>query len=276
MKISYKDGGEFDLVYDEVKHTYMVDENKIPSVTRVIDSCFPKYLTDWAVKEGADFFIQSIEPYRKPDPATLFLPYRVAEHIYEGILTASKAISEHAADIGNDVHNWIGEAIKYKLGQGEMPDMLEDEEAVNCINAFKKWARDNNPEWISTEEKVYYDDDENDPAKYSYAGTVDAVANVNGVVCVLDFKTSKKIYKPYHLQVAAYQLALRKMYGWKDSAKAIILRLDKETGEYQEKRFDPTGSIGTFFSCMDIRRWSSKRIPKIDWGFSEETKGPDT
>ena len=276
MKISYKDGREFNLVYDEVKHTYMVGDNKIPSVTRVIDSCFPKYLTDWAVKEGADFFLQSIEPYRKPDPATLFLPYRVVEHIYEGILTASKAISEHAADIGSDVHGWISEAIKYKLGKGEMPDMPEDEEAINCINAFKKWARDNNPEWISTEEKIYYDDDENDPAKYSYAGTVDAVVNIGNMVCVLDFKTSKKIYKPYHLQIAAYQHALRKMYGWTDSIRAIILRLDKENGEYQEKRFDPSGSTSIFFNCMDIRGWSSKRIQNVSWGFTEETKGPDT
>ena len=101
MKIHYTDGRKFELEYDDVKHSYVVDGDKIPSVTRVIDSCFPKYLVDWAVQEGAGFFLQSLEPYRRPDPATFIIPQKVVEHIHQGILTASKAISEHAADVGN-------------------------------------------------------------------------------------------------------------------------------------------------------------------------------
>ena len=84
MQIVYKDGSEFKLEYDDEKHSYVVDGNKIPSVTKVIDSCFPKYLVDWAVQEGADFFLQSLEPYRKPDPATFIIPQRVVEHIHQG------------------------------------------------------------------------------------------------------------------------------------------------------------------------------------------------
>ena len=60
MNIAYKDGREFELVYDQAKHSYTIDGKKVPAVTRVIDACFPKYLTDWAVKEGADFFKQSL------------------------------------------------------------------------------------------------------------------------------------------------------------------------------------------------------------------------
>ena len=39
MQIVYKDGSEFKLEYDDEKHSYVVDGNKIPSVTKVIDSC---------------------------------------------------------------------------------------------------------------------------------------------------------------------------------------------------------------------------------------------
>ena len=102
--ITYADDSKYKLVYNTDKHSYMIGKDKVPSVTRVIDSCFPKYLVDWAVQEGADFFLQSLEPYRKPDPATFIIPHRVVEHIHQGILTASKAISEHAADVGSIVH----------------------------------------------------------------------------------------------------------------------------------------------------------------------------
>jgi hypothetical protein len=277
MKIHYTDGREFELEYNPDKHSYVVDGNKIPSVTRVIDSCFPKYLVDWAVQEGADFFLQSIEPYRKPDPATFFIPYRVVEHIHQGILTASKAISEHAADVGNEVHHWISEGIKWKMGKRDEPLEIpeEDEEVSNCIQAFIKWASENEIEWIATEEKIYYDDDENTPAKYSYAGTVDAIAIVNGTPCIIDFKTSKKVYKPYYLQLAAYQYAARLMYQFDTTPKGIILRLDKGSGAYEEKKFDPTGHIETFFNCLDIRQWSSKRIKQDSWGYSKELRGPD-
>ena len=44
MQIVYKDGSEFNLEYDDAKHSYVVDDNKIPSVTKVIDSCFRKVL----------------------------------------------------------------------------------------------------------------------------------------------------------------------------------------------------------------------------------------
>ena len=64
MNIAYHDGREFELVYDPATHSYTIAGKKVPAVTRVIAACFPKYLTDWAVKEGADFFKQSLEPYK--------------------------------------------------------------------------------------------------------------------------------------------------------------------------------------------------------------------
>ena len=62
MVVTYKDGREFQLIFDAAKHSYKVDREKVPSVTKVIDARFPKQLTDWAVAEGADFFKASLEP----------------------------------------------------------------------------------------------------------------------------------------------------------------------------------------------------------------------
>jgi hypothetical protein len=275
MNIVYHDGREFELDYDSAKHSYTIAGKKIPAVTRVIDACFPKYLTDWAVKEGADFFKQSLEPYKlapTEEYGTYMLPAKVIEHIHKGIQTANRTISWDAAQVGNSVHEWIAGAIKLKLN-GDDPGLagsLDGVEQKNCIHAFKKWAFGCDIEWLKAEEKVYYNATLD--SNYSFAGTVDAVAMVDGKLCVIDFKTSKKIYKSYYLQVAAYAAAIEMMDG-RGLPMGIILRLDKETGEFQEKRFDTKPHIDTFFKCVELKNWNTVRIPEAKWDAS--IAGPD-
>lgn len=106
---------------------------------------------------------------------------------------------------------------------------------------------------MSSERKIYCD-------KFKYAGTVDAVAKIGGRVCVIDFKTSKKIYKPYHLQVTAYAQAIKRMDGLRRWPLGIILRLDKETGQYEMKVFETKAHFQMFLNCISLREWSSTRI----------------
>ena len=82
--------------------------------------------------------------------------------------------------------------------------------------------------------------------------------------CVIDFKTSKKIYKPYHLQVTAYAQAIKRIHGLRQWPLGMILRLDKETGLYQQKVFEPKDHFKTFIKCMELRQWSSLRIKEAD------------
>ena len=219
MFITYKNGKEYSLDYDEDAHSYKVEGVKVPSVTRIVDACFPKNLTDWAITIG--------------------------EEEYHRIL-------DEALDIGNYTQEWI----EVYIEQGsDIPD--REHNSFNSINAFLKWEQEFKPEWLSQETKVYCD-------RFKYAGTVDAVAKINGRVCVIDFKTSKKIYKPYHLQVTAYAQAIKRMAGLRQWPLGIILRLDKETGQYQQKVFEPKDHFKTFVKCMELRQWSSLRIKEAD------------
>ena len=211
MYITYKNGKEYSLDYDDEAHSYKVEGVKIPSVTRIVDACFPKHLVDWALNVGE-------EEYHR--------------------------IIDEALDIGNYTHEWIEDYINR---------ITFYRKANPSIIAFLKWETKFKPEWIDSERKIYCD-------KYQYAGTVDAVAKINGRVCVIDFKTSKKIYKPYHLQVTAYAQAIKRIDGLRRWPLGIILRLDKETGEYQQKVFEPKDHIKTFVKCMELRQWSSVRI----------------
>lgn len=231
MIITYKNGKEYALDYDEGAHSYKVDGVKVPSVTKIVDGCFPKNLTDWALSVGKEEYDKTIE---------------------------------EALQIGNDTHAWIEEYIK---ADDDLVEILNIKPAPNrSVEAFLEWYAWSHAEFIESEQKIYCD-------KYKYAGTVDAVAKINGRVCVIDFKTSKKIYKPYHLQVSAYAQAIRRMNSMREWPLGIILRLDKETGQYQQKVFETKDHFQIFLKCIEIKNWSSIRITdaseKIDSNYTE-------
>ena len=183
--------------------------------------------------------------------------------MYSRSHTAYKTSSGQALNVGLMVHKWCEEAILWKLGKGAAPGMPENPQAALAINAFREWVKANEVEWMAAEKQVY-------SRKYGYAGTADAVARVNGEFSVIDFKTSKKIYKPYHLQVAAYAKAIGRMYDTKPWG--LILRLDKGTGKFQEKVFNPEPHYEAFDLCLKLRKWGSTRIKNE---FSPDLQGPD-
>ena len=220
--IKYPDRSEIDLVFDEKDHKYKVGDDIIPSVTKIIDNIVPVYLTKWAANEGAAWFKRNAQRgWNLNDEEDV-------EKIVKGIANAHIVISKTALDIGKVVHGYIEEVIEWSLGElNEMPEMPEDEAAVNSIQAFGKWVRENDVEWVATEERIY-------SKKYKYAGTVDAVAMIDDKFSVIDFKTSKQIYKSYKLQVYAYKQAIEEMYG-EEVESCWILRFDKATGKFQAK-----------------------------------------
>ena len=254
--INYADGREYDLVFDEEKHSYTVDGEKVHSVTRVIDACFPKHLVDWAVDEGVKAYQNEMD--KVPSKDGLYeLEQTHAELIEERIKTAYKEKGDHAANIGNIVHEWIRNRIN-----GDDADPWRDTHVNACQNAFLEWEASHEIEWIDAERKVYaYDADEG----HRYAGTVDAVAIVDEHPFVIDFKTSKKIYKEYYLQVAAYAKAVWQMGDYQTDYDGMILRLDKETGKFQEKAFNAWEHYEMFVNCMDLKNWNSKRIKEIKY-----------
>ena len=101
-----------------------------------------------------------------------------------------------------------------------------------------------------------------------YAGTVDMVAEIDGIVSIIDLKTSTSLNKEYGFQTAAYMNAYNKM-GGRACEKRWILRLD----QYQEclgcqarmrEKYGGARVIGGNESCN--HQWSS---PKGEIEFQE-------
>ena len=237
--IQYWDGDDIDLEYDDAKHTYMVGDRKVPSVTRVVDAVFPKYLVDWAATCGADYWKEN---------------YGEDNDMYSGILNAHKQISHRAQTIGLEVHKWIELYIKVKMIDGETA--TEYPEAVKSpMQNFHDWVESREVEWLACEKKVY-------SRSWEYAGTIDALAKINGKLCVIDFKTSAKIYKEYYLQVSAYCNAIGEMM-CELPKLGVIVRVDKEEEKFQEVAFDPWQHNDVFIDALNIKRFQSERIKKV-------------
>jgi genome maintenance exonuclease 1 len=216
-KIEYHDGGVVLLNFDPKKHYYNVEGKYAPSVTTILDSIAKPALIPWAANEGAKWFMENCDAFSQAEVSP--------EDMVKGIRGAYRKRSKAAMNIGMAVHKWCEEAILFKLGKGLRPLDVVGEEATNAVDACKKWVKENNVEWHTAEEKVYH-------RGHKYAGTVDATATVNDEYCVIDFKTSKAIYAPYHLQCAAYARAIEDMTG-KEIDKAYVLRFDKESGDFE-------------------------------------------
>ena len=97
--------------------------------------------------------------------------------------------------------------------------MPDSQEAKNAINAFIRWAKPLNATWLASEELVA-------SHEHKVAGTLDALAVINGITYLMDFKTSSQISESYLIQCAGYDLMLREM--GMQVMGYLILRIPKD------------------------------------------------
>lgn len=81
------------------------------------------------------------------------------------------------------------------------------QEASNAYNAFVEWFNEATPTIINVEEVIY-------SAEYEYAGTYDAMMEIDGKVYLTDLKTTnasrkapRGVYAEYFIQLGAYAAA---------------------------------------------------------------------
>ena len=242
--IRYHTSDKVLLEYDHAAHSYVVEEEKVPNVTTLIDGVFPKYLTEWAARCGADYWKEHYGTHEASD-------------MYHGIIRAHNDVSGAARDIGHETHYWLEEYINSSIKNPNEVDWklgaLSDK-AKNAVQAFIKWEASHDIVWMGSEKKVYSKD-------YGYAGTVDAIAMINGKYCIVDFKTSAKIYKEAYVQLSAYAQAVEEIHGMPVDL-AVVLRLDKEEDKYQEAAFIPSDYFHVFLMAMQMKKFQSTRIKK--------------
>jgi len=127
---------------------------------------------------------------------------------------AAQASTEGSAREGTMVHEAV-EAIM--LGQSPQIDPLIKPSVDGYLEFIESKNLQTAPEWV--ERRIKH-------AEHRYAGTIDALALMDGKFGVLDIKTSQGIYRDYNLQTSAYMEAL--LEDFPNLQTRWILRIDQQ------------------------------------------------
>jgi len=111
----------------------------------------------------------------------------------------------------------------------EEPPVPVNDKAEKSISQFLDWVSGVSIKPLETERIVMH-------TSHEYAGTYDLLAEIDGELTVIDYKTSKDIYDNYWMQIAAYLFAsrhLRKLEGRELPTQAGIIRFPKDGAGFE-------------------------------------------
>jgi hypothetical protein len=231
-------GGEVKINFYPNSHRYKLEGSKtyLVGVTTALGMIAKPQLIGWAARMATEYIQEAHEDGRS-----------MTEELFEAAKNAHRRKKEEAGASGSLVHEWAENYIK--TGADELP---EDGNVLNGVLAFLKWVKAHKVKFTSSERIVY-------SRKHGYVGTLDAEAEIDGKLCVIDFKTSSGIYPEMHLQTAAYQKAAEEE-GSEYTGHRWIVRFDKTTGEFEAVQAkEIRGAFKAFKAALALKQWSKAR-----------------
>jgi len=269
-------------------HQYKVGKERVQNVSSILSVIgMDDRFTRWVVEKTTDLF-------RKIAPRGEILDEAHIDSIAREMMGESNRLRDEAAAIGTAVHNVLEQYIKQEiashgtcnqvLGDGEflVPSSTPNADKINkAVLSFFNWVQKHEIYWLASERILF-------SRTLMFAGTLDAVAFVDNVPTLIDFKASNHIYPKYFLQTAAYAFALleerthyrqkysgrhdeipdnlfKKIVEW-SSLDRMILRLDKETGiidPYHVGSESLIEDIRLFQTVLDLKRRLADMDKKI-------------
>lgn len=239
---------------------YQVEGDPVPyvSVTHALSVIAKPALINWAAnQERALVLDAAADLYRDlaTTPPMSRVAYLASLQTRLGKQKAHQKVLAKASEIGTQVHALIEWNLRRSLGQAAGSEPRVDDKAQWAFMAFQDWAASVSLRPILIEQMVY-------SRTHHYAGTMDLLAEVNGVLALVDFKSGKAIYAEAHLQNIAYQQALIEM-GHSVPQAGYIVRLPKvET--------DPAFEVGTVPPVADLWPTFVAVLDVWQWWFAQE------
>lgn len=229
------------LEFDELKHRYTLDGNRIPGATTFGKGGYPtsEQLVGWQVGEGSKYTAKIIQRLRKNNPNRIIEGELLAK-IVKKSKKASAKVAKRAAGIGTIVHDYaylveIGRAREALYLLSEHESNRDWEKINNGVKKFEDWHEKNKGETVLLEAIVA-------SIVHQFGGKFDHLSLRNGLLILSDYKTSNGIYVDQFIQLASYAVAIEE---WLDKWLAEyklplkvggleILRFGKEEGELQQ------------------------------------------
>lgn len=163
---------------------YKYNDNLYPSVTSILTTKFMVTpLAKWQIRYTAEYVVDNIKTIQN-------IINQDREYAKDIIEYSSKQFAQKRANCGTAVHEWICAKDKDKVKQ---PAYI-----TGYCDQYKQWIKDFNVKTLESEIVCINDH------PIQYAGTIDAICEINGELWIIDFKTSKYIYNSTFLQLIAY------------------------------------------------------------------------
>ncbi len=196
--------------------------NEYPSVTTILSVIAKPALIAWSAKVEREMVMNVSAQLYEDTSGTPKMSRMAYMNTLQTRLGKEKAHSKElakAGDLGSQAHSLIEWSLQASMMEQPGPPPKVQDKATWAFMAWEDWKKSVNLKPVHIEQTVWSD-------RYGYAGTMDLLAYVNGVLTVLDWKTGKAVYPEAHLQNAAYRHAIREM-GHGDPAQGLIVRLPK-------------------------------------------------
>jgi len=147
---------------------------------------------------------------------------------------------DKAGSIGSAAHAMIEATIR---GDPLPPGPPE---AHKAFDAYQRWAQQSKIEIVANEIQLV-------SHEYRYGGTPDAIGEIDGRFVLLDWKTSKGVYKNYMLQLAAYKNLWEEDNPDLPITGAYLVRFSKTDATCEPYEFS-LGSLGVAWEQFKLFR----------------------
>lgn len=158
---------------------------------------------------------------------------------------------DELAGIGTLAHRMILDHLRGNQTDTAAYSPQQTDLAENCFLKYLEWERQHDVEPLIVETPLV-------SAEYRFGGTPDFVGQVDGQLCLMDFKTGKGIYEDYWYQLGGYSLLLS------DALKPScyrILNIGRDESErfVEEQREMIDAELEIFLHALAIYRLKQKK-----------------
>lgn len=218
-----------DVIYDDAKHTYELNGKKLLGVSSIAkvgeDSWGPASWWGWRV--GYEGALEILDPVPHD--------HQWSAEDLRAELKRQKKTPNHVRDKAAKRGTAIHDALEHLAQKNEVP-ILEQfpKEEQGYVQGLCRWYLDYRPSFVATEVQVVSE-------KHGFAGRYDIRARFSkdgpatipkcGALCLIDLKTSKRVYESHFAQLAGYEIASVEM-GYPATDAQYVLRVDRD-GSYE-------------------------------------------
>lgn len=239
-------------------HYHIEGVGYLPRVSLILDTISKPGLARWAERQGEDRVLAAVkraaDGLRGNTAASGMLVSRTFKEL--GVLR-QEGRDTNAATLGTKAHAWIEWSSRRMQGQDPGPEPLVPDSVRPAIEAWRRWASAVDYRPLLIEHRAWC----SDPG-CGYAGTLDAVGEVEGRTTLLDWKRASAFRESYDLQVGgAYGHLLTRSTGLV-ADRALIVKLPQQAGEVETRELDPlemTELLDVFKALLRVWRWQHDR-----------------